>query len=224
MAAAGQFSPAARERILKRTARDLRFRELAGELMDIGKGAPRSADSVDAAIDEALATTSERAELRAATAERDPRAMQRAQARLAERKRELRGEPGAGQPQRPTVREWLERMSPEERAAVEQSARFEGLSAQAQALVLRVRDDVDAIDEQADLLLAQQREDEWLSEDEEPGEPAAEEDLDFAAWAPPMGAEEALGLYDQDDEVVELEPGWEYADDEVEVEVEDTAA
>jgi hypothetical protein len=130
--------------------------------------------------------------------------------------------PEAAQPGRPTVDEWLERLSPGERATIEQSERFAQLSETAQNYVLRRREALEDVDEQAEWLAAQQLEDERLAElgdDEEfdwenaeaedsPYEAAlaaqlqADSDAARATWSPQtMTAEEALGFYDEDEEV-----------------------
>jgi hypothetical protein len=215
-----QFGPEAQARRARKADQAARMKAAAQQAaVDVWSphASETSRDVLDVATEEALATAGHRAELRAATAARDPRAMQEAQRKLAERKAELRQSQAAAQPQRrrPTVREWLERMSVEERENIEQTETFARLSVRAQAHVLRVRDDVDRIDARAETLLAQEREDEWLAEQEDASdlyEDHDEGDLEerlgelradqletesetaFAAWAEPMSAEEALGI------------------------------
>jgi hypothetical protein len=85
--------------------------------MDFGKPRSPVRDSLDAGIDEALGTISERSALRTA---RDPRAVQEAQRALSARKAEL-GSSGqqAGETSKvkPRLRDRLERMTDEEREA-----------------------------------------------------------------------------------------------------------
>jgi hypothetical protein len=205
----------------QKAARWERFREVSADSMDIGRGwrgPGRGGGSVvDAAIDEAVATTAERGRVRMAVAERDPVAIQAAQRALSAKKAELRRGQAAGQPQRgrPSVREWLERMSPEERESVERTETFARLSATAQAHLLRVRDDVDEIDARAEALVAQEREDDWLAEQSAEGDLYEDDDEDdfeerlgerraaeleaeseavFGEWAESMTVEEAFGL------------------------------
>jgi hypothetical protein len=119
-------------------------------------------------------------------------------------------------------------MTPAERASVEYGDTFRNLSLEAQAHVLRVRDDVDELDEQADLLLAQQREDEWLSEQSAEGDAhdddledpigelradqlEAESDAVFGAWSDEtMSFEEALGIVEPGggEESLSEQVGW----------------
>jgi hypothetical protein len=213
------FGPEAQARRARKAERAARFK-VAAEQAAVDVWSPHASekakDMIDAATEEALATTAHRADLRAAVAARDPRAMQAAQRALAARKAELRQGQHAGQAERrrPTVREWLERMTPEERASVEQTETFARLSATAQAHLLRVRDNVHEIDARAELLFVQEREDAWLAEQEDENylheddeddfeerlgerradELEAESDALFGAWAEPMGVEEAFGL------------------------------
>jgi hypothetical protein len=220
----------------QKAAQRARFKAAALAAMDVGKGytATEGASGVlDGATDLAVAAAT-----RATAAGRPLRPNERREVRQQVLGEQVGRQPG-GQPQRrrPTVREWLERMTPEERASVEQTDTFARLSAKAQAHLLRVRDDVDEIDARAELLLAQQREDEWLAEqedehegvEEDEGEGVFEERLAdnleregeggvFGAWSDEtLTVAEALGLDEELD--VEVEPslseqvGWE-GDDE----------
>ena len=97
---------------------------------------------------------------------------------------------GQSQRRRPTVDEWLERISPEERANIEHSERFAKMSEVARAHVLRRRDAFEEIEEQAEYLAAFQTEEAWLAAqgDDEPEPEWAPE------WTPGLNPAEARAL------------------------------
>jgi len=197
----------------RQAAQRARFREVAADVMDIGRGySDRQGASrvLDGATDLAVAAAT-----RATAAGRPLRPNERREVR-----HEVLGEQ-AGRPEQAqgrrlgSPREWLEAMTSEQRRNVEKTSYFRRLNTEQQARLLRLRDDVDEIDARAELLLAQEREDDWLAEQSAEGdlyedgdeddfeerlgerradELEAESDAVFGAWAEPMGVEEAFGL------------------------------
>jgi hypothetical protein len=121
-----QFGAEAQARRDRRAAKAARLREVALDSLDVGRARPvpgGSADPVEAGVSEALATTNERAALRAA---RGGRAVQEAQRNLAVKKAEVRQGPAAGKQassERPRLRDRLEAMSESERLDVVESMR-----------------------------------------------------------------------------------------------------
>jgi hypothetical protein len=191
-----QFGPDAQRRRAQKAARTASTLGAArgADVLDLEGPQPRFRSVVDEAIDETVATTAERSELRLA---RMPREIQAAQQALAAKKAELRSQQPAGQPQRrrPTVDEWLERMTPTDRANLEMSERFQSLSEAAQVHVLRRREALEEVDDAADFLLAQEDEEQALrniaalDDDAEPfdwNNPEADPVAAAASWSPGM--------------------------------------
>jgi hypothetical protein len=128
----------------QRAAQRSRFREVAAEAMDIGAPAPQFRDTIAGAEDLALARAGA-----AVAAGRPLRANERRQIRqqvLGEQAGQQAAEGQRGRPSvaewRKGVRSWLLGLGPVERAEVEETARFRGFSARAQAEVLGIRERV----------------------------------------------------------------------------------
>lgn len=216
-----------------------RFKAAALDALDVGKGwtgPGRGGGSVvDAAIAEAVATTGERANVRAAVATRDPHRIQQASAALAARKAELRqGEAAGGQQrrQRPTIDDYLERLTQRQREDIEQSAWFRKLDERHQADVRRRLAVLEEIEQEAEYRVARDLEEQALLEEEDEDESSAwddsgsdfeerlgelradqleaESDAVFGAWDETMSAEEALGIVEPGTREATLseEAGW----------------
>jgi hypothetical protein len=125
---------------------------------------------------------------------------------------EQAGAQPAGQPQRrrPSVREWLEAMSPEQRAEFEFTERFQQLSEQAQAHVLRVRESVDAVEEEAEYRHQLYLEDEAVSEHQANIEPEGE----WAEEEEPPDFYELAGLDRLDRESAQVNADWEIEEED----------
>jgi hypothetical protein len=123
----------------QRREREAAFRDAVADAFDIGKGAPRIRDSMEAAIDEAVETVAERGSLRAAVFPRD---VQAAQAALRAKKAELRGEPSTpatrtDDPRREQLGAWLASLTLEQRDALLGSDALRDLSDAEQGFVFR---------------------------------------------------------------------------------------
>jgi transposase-like protein len=136
MAPERSFSPETKERILRKAARKIAWRETAAEAMDIGKGRPRFRDTMEAAVDEALGTASQRTALAQASS---PKEAQEAQQALRERKAELaeQREAEATEARQRSLAAWKEAQkerlaahSPEQRERMCQTQAYERLSPQ----------------------------------------------------------------------------------------------
>jgi hypothetical protein len=147
----------------QKAAQRARFREVAAEAMDVGKGwsGPGGESRVLDGAEE-LAT-------RQATAAVEAGRRLRPNERRAIRREVI--DEQAGQPEQVQrrrlggPREWLEAMTSQQRRNVETTSYFRRLNAEQQARLLRLRDEVDELDARAELLLAQEREDAWLAEE-----------------------------------------------------------
>ncbi len=176
----------------QKAAQRARFREVAADVMDIGRGySDRQGGSsvLDGATDLAVAAAT-----RATAAGRPLRPNERRQIRH-EVLGEQPGQPEQAQRQRlADPRAWLEAMTSQQRRNVETTSYYRKLNAEQQARLLRLRDDVDEIDERAETLLAQEREDAWLEESEDEGPEEDESEEEFGAWDESMTVEQAFGL------------------------------
>jgi len=195
----GPDAAARRAKTAERAARAERTKAVALDALDVGRGGPEVHDT--------LASAEELATRRASAAIAQGRPLRGRESRAIRQqfREERAGAKPAGQPggkRKPTIYEWIEALTPDQRDAYQQSEKFERLSPESQAYFLRQLDLVEDAEEQAEYLAAVEREEQALRDEEdarpfnwstlelEDVEPEADDDEPPIVWGPALTAEE----------------------------------
>jgi len=203
------FSPEAQARRQRKAERAERFKAAALDALDVGRGYT-AGEGASRVLDGAEELATRRATA-AVELGRPLRPNERRQIR-----RETLEQGQQQQRRRPTIDEYLERLTQRQRDEIDQSAWFQNLDERHQADVHRRLAVLEQIEEEAEYRVARDLEEQALLEEEDQDESSAWDESDddfeerlgearadqleaegeavFGAWAEPMSVEEAFGL------------------------------
>jgi hypothetical protein len=193
-----QFSPATQARIDRKAERAASFRAAAADALDVGRGWTGPGKGYDPVFDSG--TDLSLGLSKAAVEQGRPLRPHERRGKRRELLDQQAGQRAAQQAKakKLSVDEWLERMSPQARAEVELTEKFQNLSEQAQAYVLRRRSALEEVLEEADYRVAVEDEETafagyededvsppWLPQDREPTDEEQEAWDGYLATAEP---------------------------------------